>query len=273
MIDASLDQLVQAVLTSPKYKTICRDVIRHIGQQELAERRSLKEAVKATKNKLHQVGGAYLPGKINYAAWLKELKAASPAKWDNFVEVCARIMNQHASTRERLPILSQFYTTLLADLPPLHTVVDIACGLNPLALPWMPVAVDVTYYAYDIYQDMVDFLNAFMALAGVKGQAEARDVINDCPTPKVDLAFILKAIPCLEQIDKSAGPRLLDMINADHLLISFPVHSLGGREKGMSVNYETRFWELVANKDWAIKRFEFANELVFLVTKSGTGEQ
>jgi 16S rRNA (guanine(1405)-N(7))-methyltransferase len=268
-----VDQLVDAVLKSSKYKNVCQEFVKNIGMPELARRRNLKAAIKATKNKLHQVGGAYLPGKINYAAWLEELKATSPAKWDNFVEVCTRIMNQHASTKERLPILSQFYTTLLADLPPVHTVVDLACGLNPLALPWMPVAVDVTYYAYDIYQDMVDFLNAFMALAGVKGQAEARDVIHACPTFKADLALILKAIPCLEQIDKSAGPRLLDMINADHLLISFPGHSLGGREKGMRVNYETRFWELVAHKNWAIKRFEFANELVFLVTKSGTGEQ
>ena len=92
-------------------------------------------------------------------------------------------------------------------------------------------------------------------------------MINTGPTQKADLAFVLKAIPCLEQVDKSAGIRLLDTINADHLLISFPAHTLGGRHKGMAVNYEARFWELVANRDWSTKKFEFANELAFLVTK------
>jgi 16S rRNA (guanine(1405)-N(7))-methyltransferase len=126
---------------------------------------------------------------------------------------------------------------------------------------------DATYYAYDIYEDMVDFLRAFMKLTQVRGQALACDVLQSCPLPKVDLALVLKSIPCLEQIDKSAGKRLLDVIDADHLLISFPVHSLGGRDKGMPTNYEARFRELVAGKAWKIKRFEFATELAFLVSK------
>ncbi len=53
-----------------------------------------------------------------------------------------------------------------------------------------------------------------------------------------------------------------------HLLVSFPVHSLGGRHKDMIANYESHFRELVANEDRLIRRFEFATELVFLVTKN-----
>jgi 16S rRNA (guanine(1405)-N(7))-methyltransferase len=106
-----------------------------------------------------------------------------------------------------------------------------------------------------------------MALAGINGRAEARDVIQDCPGQPADLALALKAIPCLEQIDKSAGARLLDSLNAKYLLVSFPVQSLGGRSKGMAVNYEARFQELVAGRGWSIRRFAFATELAFLVVK------
>ena len=269
MNDKQLDQLVDTVLNSAKYKNICRDFVNSVGAQELAKRRNLKEAIKATKNKLHQVGGAYLPTRMDYRGWLDELnEAAQSADRDDFLRVCARILNYHTSTRERMPILDQFYLTLLADLPPIHTVLDLACGLNPLALPWMPLADDVTYYAYDIYQDMVDFLNEFLQIAGVNGHAEARDVINPWPTPSVDLAFILKAIPCLEQIDRTAGLHLLDTINAEHLLVSFPVYSLGGRTKGMAANYAAQFRELAANPDWSIKKFEFTTELAFLVSRS-----
>jgi 16S rRNA (guanine(1405)-N(7))-methyltransferase len=59
----------------------------------------------------------------------------------------------------------------------------------------------------------------------------------------------------------------LETIRADHLLVSFPVHSLGGRSKGMVENYEVRFRELVQDKPWSIQRFEFATELAFLVTR------
>jgi 16S rRNA (guanine(1405)-N(7))-methyltransferase len=263
-----LAQLVETILASCKYKNVSQDFIESLGSQELAKHRSLKEAVKATKNKLHQIGGAYLEGKISYESWLDELRDASQQQHEERLrQSCMRMMAYHASTRERLPILEQFYTIILADLPPIKTVIDLACGLHPLAIPWMPLAEHVQYYAYDIYQNMTDFLNEFMTIIHVQGFAQSYDVIQHCPTHKVDLAFMLKAIPCLEQVDKTAPLRLLDTINADHLLVSFPVHSLGGRKKGMAVNYDERFRELVAHKNWSIERFEFASELVFRIAK------
>jgi len=263
-----LDQLIDAVLASRNYKHISRDFIEALGSRELAKRSSLKEAIKATRNKLHQVGGAYIEGEEHYTSWIGPLQqAAVNGDNDQLKRACKSIMGYHASTRERLPVLEQFYPTLLADLPPIRSVIDVACGLHPLAIPWMPLEQDVQYYAYDIYQDMADFLNEFMGLIHVPGYAQARDVLQYSPAFKVDLAFMLKAIPCLEQVDKNAGLRLLDTINADHLLVSFPVHSLGGRKKGMAANYEARFHELVRHKNWLIERFEFPTELIFRIAK------
>jgi 16S rRNA (guanine(1405)-N(7))-methyltransferase len=266
VLASGVDKLVAAVRKSSRYGRVCEDVVRSVGERELAKGRRLKDAIKATKRKLHQVGGAYLDGGLDYAAWLDDLQAASGNGAD-FRQVCARVMVHHASTRERLDILDEFYATVLAGLPPLRSVLDLACGLNPLTIPWMNLPDGAMYYAYDIYEDMVEFLQAFMELTPVRGQAAACDVLRSCPKPRVDLALVLKSIPCLEQIDKSAGAQLLDAIDADYLLVSFPVHSLGGRSKGMPTNYEARFRELVVDKDWAIKRFEFATELAFLVCK------
>ncbi len=263
-----LEKLIETVLTSSRYKDVSHDLIRSIGLRELAKRSSLKEAVKATKSKLHQVGGAYLTAKEDYAGWLNDLErlfhAGNP---DAFLTYVKKVMSYHASTRERLPILDQFYQTILADLPPIHRVLDVACGFNPLALPWMPLTEPVEYYAYDIYKDMLIFLEKFLSLIQVRGQAQVCDIIQSCPTTRVDLALVLKVLPCLEQIDKSAGSELLQHINAKYIVVSFPVHSLGGRTKGMEANYEARFRSLVENTTWSIKKFEFATELAFLIIK------
>lgn len=263
----NIDELVDAVRKSSKYRQVCEDVVRGVGARELAKGRRLKEAIKATKKKLHQVGGAYLEGGIDYGAWLDGLRVALGDD-EEFRWACAQTMRHHASTKERFSILDEFYATVLADLPTIRSVLDIACGLNPLAIPWMGLADGAKYYAYDIYEDMIEFLRAFMALTPVDGHAVACDVLHSCSLPKVDLALVLKSIPCLEQIDKSAGVKLLDAIDADYLVVSFPVHSLGGRDKGMPATYEARFQELVADKDWAIERIEFATELAFLIGKS-----
>src|SRR5216684_1276313 len=244
-----LDQLIEAILASPKYKSVSSDLVRYIGTQELAKGHNLKEAIKATKNKLHQVGGAYQDDSPRYALWLDELRRAS--RWGDrarVLDVCKWIMGHHASTRERLPILEQFYSTILADLPPINSVIDIACGLHPLSIPWMPLSEHAQYYAYDIYRDMIDFLNECMTLLPVQGYGKVCNVLHYCTAQKVDVAFILKAIPCLEQVDKSAGLRLLESINADHLVVSFPAHSLGGKSKGMVPNYESRFYKLVEHE-------------------------
>ena len=265
----SLGRLINDIRGSTKYKDISPDLITSIGSQEIIKRRTFKEAVKATRNKLHQIGGAYLDGRQNYTQWLDELSQATQSgNKTAMLQVCRTIMSHHASTRERLPILDQFYSTILSNLPPIHSIIDIACGLNPLSIPWMPLESGTAYYAYDIYQDMIDFLSYFFPLHAVKGYSQQCDIIQSCPTHEVDLAFVLKAIPCLEQIDKQAGYRLLHTLNAKYLVVSFPVHSLGGRSKGMSAYYEEHFRALIRHESWEVQRIEFATELVFVIKKT-----
>src|SRR5947209_13293349 len=104
-----LDTLVDAIMASSKYKHVCKELITYIGVQELGKRRNVKEALKATKNKLHQVGGVYLDTGIHYTSWLNKLRiAAKSGNRDDLLRICTWIMSHHASTRERLPILEQF---------------------------------------------------------------------------------------------------------------------------------------------------------------------
>ncbi len=281
--DDALEQVVAAVQASARYRAVAEPLIRSVAARELSKRKGLKDTIKATKNKLHQVAGAYIE-EPRYDAWLAELRSVWSAtegvareREQARRDALRKVMARHASTRERLPILDQFYAQTLAGFGPVRSVIDIACGLNPLTLSWAPLAEDVEYYACDIFGDMMGFLAGYFALeqaherAGLRGSAVLRDVIADPPTQRADLALILKAIPCLEQVDKSAGERILRACHADRMLISFPAHSLGGRSKGMVENYEARFHDLLAQSGIAsgaqVQRFEFATELAFLVSR------
>lgn len=275
---SSVDALVREIQESAKYRHVCPDLIRRLGTRELANRHNLKEAVKETKNTLHQIAGAFLDPKMRYDAWLQQLQqaAASNPPPDTqhpipLLPPLLEIMTNHASTRERLPLLDTFYAQTLEAIAPVRSVLDLCCGLNPLALPWMPLAPDATYHACDLYGDMMAFLNSFFGLAGINGVAEVCDVVHAPPTPPVHLALLLKALPPLEQTDKHAALRLLHALNAEHILVSFPTRTLGGRNKQMSDHYEARFRALLAeepeSRHWQLQRFSFANELCFLVSK------
>ena len=263
-----LDQLIRQVQTLAKYSRVSTELIRSLLIRELAKRPNPKEAVKAVRSKLHQVGTAYQEKPLPYGAWSEEL-AALPADLHDprVLAFLQRVLPAHSSTRERMPILPRFYTECLAGLGDISSVLDIACGLNPLAIPWMPLKPGCTYTACDIFSDMIDFINIFFEHFQLNGQALLTDVTREIPPIEVDLVLILKTIPCLEQMDKETGQRLLTGLAAPNLLVSFPARSLGGKSKGMVRHYEQHFHELVAGRAWRITRFEFPGELAFLVQK------
>src|SRR4028118_1163047 len=97
---ARLDELVAQILDSAKYRSVSHDLIVDLGTRELREQRSFKEAVKATKNKLHQVAGAVLDNRPRYDQWRTLLETARAAGPDELRTACATIMEMHASTRE-----------------------------------------------------------------------------------------------------------------------------------------------------------------------------
>lgn len=258
--------VVSGVLASRKYRAVAPNLVQTLAAQELAKGRSLRQAIKAVKNQLHQSAGAYQAPAMHYEQWLAKLGQAyasgDPAAQEETLE---RILAAHASTRERLPFLAAFYRDIFAHLPPVESVLDAACGLNPLARPWMPLSPTVRYDAFDIYQDQIDFINRFFHLAGLAGRAEVRDALHEFPQARYDVVFLLKTLPCLEQMDRTAGSRLLDQVQARCVVISFPRRSLGGRAKGMESHYAARFAALWQGRSGPVQRIDFPNEMVFVV--------
>lgn len=258
-----LKKLIKDIHTSAKYRTVCESVIRNIGRHELSIRHSYKDAVKETKNTLHQVAGAYLQGRMRYDRWIDELVDNSDESLKN---ACRRQMRYHASTRERLPVLSEFYTALFDLLPEPKSICDIGCGLNPLSIPWMPVSPDTVFHVYDIYTDQVDYLNRFFTCCGIRGKATATDIAATPPDAHADLALMFKILPVLDHLPYTNPRTFLQTVNADHMAVSFPTQSLGGKEKGMAAHYEQWFLEMMDNS-WEVERMVFETELVFVVRR------
>lgn len=264
----SIEEVIAQVCTAAKYADISEDLVRSIALKEMIRKQPIKDTVKAVRNKLHQIGSAFQETTIPYEILFRELQQLPGSLADAETQAgLKRFMQYHTSTRERLPIVDHFFQQTLASIAPITSVLDIASGLNPLAIPWMPLAENVQYTACDIYGQMSSFLNTYFSRYGVNGKSLTCDVTQQMPEVTAQVAFVLKTIPCLEQLDKQAGARLLDSLPAEYLLVSFPAHSLGGRSKGMVQNYEAHFRDLLSGKRWPITRFEFPGELAFLVHK------
>lgn len=268
MADTQPEALAKKVVANPKYQTITPNLVLSLSQEAVKNGLKGKPAVKYVRNKLHQVGGAYFKQKLNYTTAKANLaRLPHDLQSDEVKSFCHKIMQVHASTAERLPILEEFFQTCLAPIAPITSILDLACGMNPLALPWMPLAENPQYHACDIYLDILDLINAFFRHVDQAGCTKPCDLVSSIPSSKTQVAFLLKSIPCLEQLDKSVAKRLLEGIPADHILVSFPVHSLGGRGKGMQTFYREHFNDLIIGHSWQVEEFSFSTELAFLVSK------
>lgn len=264
----TVEDIIRQASSSDAYRDIHTDVIRRVCETEGHKGLKGRELVKAIRNRLHQIGGAYLPGDVDPAKFAAELAGLPGSLTSPEIQSFCRLkMENHASTRERLPYVDYFFSDILAGLPPVRSVIDVACGLTPLAIPWMPLASGAEYTALDMYGRLADSLQIFFDHTGMNGKAEAADIVSAPFEKPYDAAFILKTLPCLEQQGKGLAASLVNRINAKVLVISYPLRTLGGSRKGLGATYEADFNRLAEGHDWQITRFEFPNELVFRVVR------
>lgn len=268
MPEIDLAKIIAEVQKNPRYAAMDTALVDHVVKEMLKKGFSAKETIKRTRAKLHQVGGAYQEQKIPYAQLTMELTDLPvDIQADEVKTFCTKAMRYHRSTEERLNLLDNTYSAIFTHLPSVKSILDIACGFNPLTLPWLPDAKNMTYYACDVYPQMMEFINAFLMHFNLSGEAFTCDLTQSIPQQKADLAIILKTIPCLEQLDKSIGPRLLNQLNTKAILVSFPVRSLAGRTKDMPRYYEEHFMDITDKTLWNVTKIPALDELFFLLKK------
>lgn len=267
-VEAQAEAILARVATSRRYRTVADAVILRLAAEEIPKSRTMAEAEKRTKRRLHQIFGAYT-GQPDYPSLLVRIAGVRNRGDDEELRsLCRTTMELHASTRERLPILDRFFPDIFDHTGVPRSIVDLACGLNPLALPWMGLPEKSRYVACDIDRGLVDFVGGFLDLIGIEQQVELRDIVSSPLDETCDVAFLLKSVPCLDQQAPTAAARVLRSVQASRYVITFPTQSLAGRDKGMARNYRTRFHGLLTELGWegrTVHELELPGELIYVV--------
>jgi 16S rRNA (guanine(1405)-N(7))-methyltransferase len=264
--EADVEAVVTAVKQSRKYRDTHEGTIRALAADALHRYKKVKDAEKAVRKQLHSIMAPYL-GDPDYAAAAERLTAVY-AQGDAAAikTACRDILHSHLSTRERLPIMEAFYSTIFAVTGRPASLIDVACGLNPLAWPWMGLDAPLDFYAYDIHEPRIAFINHFFRLAGLPSLARVQDVAANFPQETADVALFLKEMPRFERNYHGQGRPLLAALRARWLVISFPsISTHGGRN--LSGRYRAFMFELIEGQPWPVTELSFADELVFCVDK------
>ena len=259
-----MEEVVAAFRQSLKYRHLCEDTLRRIAGWATARHPARKDAVKAGKRKLHQVYGAYLDG-AGLGRVEEGVRAISPGLSGEALRgACRQILACHASTAERLSILEEVYPALFRETGAPGSILDLACGLNPFTLPWMGLGPETAYRSWDVDGRLVAAINDFLARLGRPPAAVCRDLLVSTPDEPVDVVFLFKTIPCLEQQEKGAGVRLLRSLRARCAVVSFPARTLGGRDKGMALYYDQFMAEVIRELGVSTVKIAYPSEVFYV---------
>ncbi len=267
-------RVAQAVASSRRYREVEPALVHRLAAEELGRARSEADAVKRVKRRLHQAVTAYRPAARDAhdldrlaATWAGDLSAP------DFGEACRTVLRRHASTRERLPVLENFFGPAweaIGGAP--ATLADLGCGFGPLALPWMGLSPGARYLAVDVDGAQLSLVDGFLDLVGQQHEIRRADLAADPPPTltamPLDVALLLKLIPLLDRRDPDAARRLLAGLPVRHAVVSFPARSLGGRARGMERTYRERIGTLVSDlgeRVTGVTEASVSGELVFVL--------
>lgn len=260
------EMMVAALGASKKYHDTLPETIRALVREEMARHKAPKDAEKAVRKRLHSIMAPYL-GDPDYEAVEGSLEEAFALGDDEGIrQVCLRILKSHESTEERLPILDRFYEDIFAVTGKPGSILDIACGLNPLAFRWMDLPATTQFYAYDILAPRIDLINAYFRLEGLAPLARLSDVAVQFPREEADMSLFLKELPRFERNYGKLGLPLLEALRVKTLVVSFPTISLHGGRSLVEM-YRRYFSEMIAGKPWRVSELLFDSEMVFCVEK------
>ena len=258
-------EIVERVRRSSRYRSVDPALVTRLASEELPKARNLDDAVKRVKRRLHQAVGAFRSARASPAATWPVIDPAA------LREACRTAMRAHASTRERLPHIDTFYPAIWDVTGTPSSVLDLGCGLDPLALPWMGIR-DAMYHAVDVDAGTLDLARGFLQAVGQPHSAEVRDLVVDVPRETADVALLLKLVTTLDRQEADSATRLLRGLRVHHAVVSFAARSLAGRG-GHERTYRTRLERLVeeSGRVREVAEASVPGELVFVLSLDPSG--
>lgn len=251
---------LDAILSSKNYRDICPDTVKRVFEGKLPLYKSLKEADKAARASLHQITGAFMTAEEIHAA----AKMAKEFAEGN-AEALEKTLMLHSSTRERKSSWRGMYEQAFAAMGGMpERVIDLACGLNPIALGSLGVK---TVHGYDIQGGAVNAVNAWAAAAGWDVHGYCADLLCDIEFAPADLALMMKLLPLLDRQKAGAARALLETCPAKYILVTFPTRTLGGRNVGMEEQYSGWMAENTPDCLETAARFVVDTELCYVLKR------
>ena len=257
------ERIIKNIKESKKYDSICEDTINRICDEEIKKYNKEKDIIHSIKNKLHQITGSFLISDI-FRKFNQFKKNGETIDFNH-------LLSLHSSTKERLSFYTELFDDIYNCVGKINSILDLACGLNPILFAQYLSLNNLSieqYYAEDINSDLLKIIDFYAEYSKLFIETKHSDLLCEVPKYNVDVVFLFKIIPLLEQQKKNYFVDLINSLNAKYIVVSFPTKTLSGKNVGMLDNYKKIFDQfLEQNRVNKIFEKRYFNELIYIIMK------
>jgi 16S rRNA (guanine(1405)-N(7))-methyltransferase len=162
--------------------------------------------------------------------------------------------------------MEAFYARIFAHTGIPDAILDLACGLNPLAFPWMGLPLTTRYHAYDIHAPRVALINHYFSRQGLQPLAAVQDVIVSPPPIEAPVAFFFKEAHRFEQRQRGVNRAFWQALRVRWLVVTLPAASLTGRHD-KSDQHRRLVYNTIGDLPWTVVEEQVGQEMIFLIQK------
>jgi 16S rRNA (guanine(1405)-N(7))-methyltransferase len=267
-----IDQLSQKLSQTRKYQRLDLQVIHQAASRANSLSQNPYEIDRKARNILHQVWSSSYYKAPNFTKHLQSL-TKSLDRTSSLKDSLMPVLGLHSSTRERLSIAHDFYAQIFKITGTPESLVDHACGLNPLMFPWMNLPAQTKYFANDIDQKGLQFLCDASSLFSRRGISTpqfhfAQRNILGSVQQSAQVALFLKCLPTFEHLDPGLWQQILKKQHAQYKVISFAIKSSKHYQKYAARTFSGHFEASLDQASLPYQKIIFPNELVYILKSS-----
>ena len=261
-----INELVAEIANIRKYASLSRELIDMACIEASRKYKKKKDVLSEAKKQLHIIYESFLTKNCQSVA-RKRIEEYTGVDMANDKSFSKELLALHVSTKERLDSIDEMYDFVAQYIARDCVLSDVGCGFNPLALPFFSNKPS-RYLAYEISRETVDLINLYFKRVGMDNyRAELLDAVNFSPPIHSDLLLAFKLLPLLQQQKKGRAIDFLMESSFEHAIISFPIKSLSGRNKGMESFYSSFIESNLPSQITIVERRIINNELFYVLRK------
>jgi len=255
-----------------KYKTIANEIVLKEIKEYLRKNPKIskpcKEDIKEIRKNLYRTYSSYQTNKKRKRNQLLEKLKTNLNNKDRITQLLSIVI----STKERLSDYLELYFKIFKITGKPKSIIDLGCGMNPLSYYFMNLK-KLRYYAYDIDEEDIKFLNNFfkiMEKQGLDGKAKILDInntkaVSSLPTP--DIIFLFKVIDVINTKNHKTSEQLVKQLikKTKFIIVSFATKTITRK----SMNYPKRkgFELMLKRLNLKFKTIEIKNEIFYIISK------